>query len=166
MNDPHDTLPICLGDTSLSQFSIRRDGCICRGIRSLQAMAIRKAAIFWNRTSGVILHQTCDEASGNATAERRKVRITDLVFIDRGRLFFNPKTDLFEPERTPTITTRWYFHRRHPVNSPTKAFLLPPDLPLAGGPGQGWYGLQIEAEYTSLVHGPSLAKFFFPEDAN
>ena len=161
MNDPHDTLPISFGDTLLSHFVIRRDGRIFNGSKAKKAMPIKNAAIYWNRISGVIFHQTRDEASGNATAKRRKVRISDLVFIDRGRLYFNPKTDLFEPEPTPTITTRWYFQRKSPLPSPTKAVLLPPDLPLVGGPGQGWYGLDIETEFCSLIHGPSLANYFF-----
>ena len=161
MKQLQDLLPIRAGDDILKTFTIHRNGRIYSGIRSLQAMSIRQAATYWNQMSGQIWHETRDEEAGRRKARRRKLKPADLVYIDRERVFFNSCTGEFEREPTSVITTRWCFQRNGLPAKLEKAHLLPQDLPLAGGPGNGWYGMHIEGEFTTLVHGPSLANSVF-----
>ena len=161
MKQPKDARPIRAGDHTLTGFAIHRNGSVYSGIRPLQAMCIKNAAKYWNHMSGQIWHDLLDDAADRRRPQRRKIKLADLVYIDRDHVFFNTATGDFERDQTPVVTTRWYFQRRTPATNDPKAYLLPEDLPLAGAPGIGWYGIQIAEDFTTLLHGPSLAAFVF-----
>ena len=166
MNQLKDVWPIRAGDRTLTGFSIHRNGRIYSGVRSLQAMGIRDAAKYWNRMSGPIWHELRDEKVGCRRPQRRKLKLADLIYFDRDRVSFNTETGSFEREPTPVMTTRWYFQDRTSLNEGSKTYLVPEDLPSTRGPGMGWYGLHIEGEYTTLVHGPSLASSVFGTESD
>ena len=148
--------------------SDRRRLVSARGIRSLQAMAIRQAAIVLeSRLSGQIWHQTRDEEAGRQERQRRNAGNSETrrfgLHRSRARLFFNSCTDVTSLSLSATsdyhhalvLPPSWHTS----ANTPTKAHLLPPGSaarrrpwPTAGTDSRS------KREYTTLVHGPSLAK--------